>query len=131
MKHKWNFNKSLFVKYVLLHLCYKASTGRFKKYSLAFNVSKKIKYALSVFVCCLNCKDQIEKTKIVFWNNCPASWIFFDFSIRLTKYILYILLIKKANNNFDNKKLCFHRYLHCPCVPIYIFDFHHKQCASD
>ena len=131
MKHKRNFNKTLFVKYVLLHLYYKASTGHFKKYSLAFNVSKKIKHALSVFVCCLNWKDQIEKTKIVFWNNCPARWIFFDLSIRLTKQLLYILLIKKANNNFDNKKVCFHSYLHFAYVPIYTFGFHHKQCAND
>ena len=28
-------------------------------------------------------------------------------------------------------KLCFHRYVHFACVPIYIFGPHHKQCASD
>ena len=28
-------------------------------------------------------------------------------------------------------ELCFHRYMHFFCVPIYIFGFHHKQCASD
>ena len=28
-------------------------------------------------------------------------------------------------------ELCFHRYVHFACVPIYIFGLHHKQCASD
>ena len=28
-------------------------------------------------------------------------------------------------------ELCFHRYVHFSCAPIYIFGFHHKQCASD
>ena len=27
-------------------------------------------------------------------------------------------------------ELCFHRFVHFHCVPIYIFGFHHKQCAS-
>ena len=27
--------------------------------------------------------------------------------------------------------LCFHHFVHFDCVPIYIFGFHHKQCASD
>ena len=26
---------------------------------------------------------------------------------------------------------CFHRFVHFDCVPIYIFGFHQKQCASD
>ena len=28
-------------------------------------------------------------------------------------------------------ELSFHRFVHFDCVPIYIFGFHHKQCASD
>ena len=28
-------------------------------------------------------------------------------------------------------ELCFHRYVHFTCVPIYIFGLHHKQCAND
>ena len=28
-------------------------------------------------------------------------------------------------------ELCFHRYVHFACVPIYGFGFHHKQCASN
>ena len=28
-------------------------------------------------------------------------------------------------------ELCFHCFVHFDCVPIYIFSFHHKQCASD
>ena len=28
-------------------------------------------------------------------------------------------------------ELCFHRFVHFDCVPIYIFGFHQKQCASD
>ena len=28
-------------------------------------------------------------------------------------------------------ELCFHCFQHFACVRIYIFDFHHKQCASD
>ena len=28
-------------------------------------------------------------------------------------------------------ELCFHRFVHFDCVPIYIFGSHHKQCASD
>ena len=28
-------------------------------------------------------------------------------------------------------ELCFYHFVHFDCVPIYIFDFHHKQCASD
>ena len=28
-------------------------------------------------------------------------------------------------------ELCFHRFVDFDCVPIYIFGFHHKQCASD
>ena len=27
--------------------------------------------------------------------------------------------------------LCFHHFVHFDCVPICIFGFHHKQCASD
>ena len=27
-------------------------------------------------------------------------------------------------------ELCFHRYVHFACVPIYVFGLHHKQCAS-
>ena len=69
MKYKRNFNKTLFVKLVLLYSCNKTLPRFFKKYSLLFNVSKKIKYTLSFSVCCLNCKDRIEQTKIVFWNN--------------------------------------------------------------
>ena len=84
MNYKRNVNKTLFVKYVLLYSCNKASTGFFRKYSLAFNVSKRIKYTLSFSVCYLNCKDRLEQTKIVFWKKCPASWIFFDLSVRLT-----------------------------------------------
>ena len=28
-------------------------------------------------------------------------------------------------------ELCFHRFAHFDCVPIYIFRFHRKQCAGD
>ena len=28
-------------------------------------------------------------------------------------------------------ELRFHRFIHFDCVPIYVFAFHHKQCASD
>ena len=28
-------------------------------------------------------------------------------------------------------KLCFHRFVHFGCVPIYIVGFHHRHCASD
>ena len=28
-------------------------------------------------------------------------------------------------------ELCYHRYVHFACVPIYIFGLHHKQCAGD
>ena len=28
-------------------------------------------------------------------------------------------------------ELCFHRYVHFACVPIYIFGLHQKQYASD
>ena len=28
-------------------------------------------------------------------------------------------------------EICFHRFVHFDCVPVYIFGFHHKQCASD
>ena len=28
-------------------------------------------------------------------------------------------------------ELCFHRFVHFDCVPIYIFGFHNKHCAGD
>ena len=28
-------------------------------------------------------------------------------------------------------ELCFHRFVHFACFPIYVFGFHHKKCASD
>ena len=28
-------------------------------------------------------------------------------------------------------ELCFQRFVHFGCVPIYIFSVHHKQCAGD
>ena len=46
-----------------------------------------------------------------------------------------MLHIFKARNRVSKSwlmaELCFYRFVHFDCVPIYIFDFHHKQCASD
>ena len=37
----------------------------------------------------------------------------------------------RASKNCLMTELCFYYFLHFDCVPIYLFDFHHKQCASD
>ena len=28
-------------------------------------------------------------------------------------------------------ELCYHRYVHFVCVPMYVFGFHHKQCTGN
>ena len=123
MKYERNFNKTLFVKHVLLYSCNKASRGFLKKYSLTFNVWKKIKYTFSFSLCCINCKNWIEQTKIVSWNNCSASWIFFDLSIRLTKQLQYALLIK--NIFLLNICLCLQYYNIHIYIYIYIYMYTH------
>ena len=51
---------------------------------------------------------------------------------------IYIIVYKYIYINIYVKKkavlkaeLCFYRYVHFACVPVYIFGLHHKQCASD
>ena len=52
---------------------------------------------------------------------------------------VYLYLLKPVNIFMARSRVfksclaanpCFHLFVHFNCVPIYMFDFHHEQCAS-
>ena len=59
-------------------------------------------------------KGIISATKNTVVVKCTSLW----------RGIEFLKAILKA-------ELCFHRYVHFGCLPIYIFGLHHKQCAND
>ena len=73
------------------------------------------------------------------------TYVYIYISIHIYMYMyIYICIIPSvvkpvhifiARNRVSKRclmaELCFHRFVDFDCVPIYIFGFHHKQCASD
>ena len=69
---------------------------------------------------------RVSAFKTAFRNSVPrhkeVHWLHHRCS--LWRGIEFLKAVLKA-------ELCFHRYVHFSCVPIYVFGLHHKQCASD
>ena len=61
------------------------------------------------------------------------NYVFIIFSIYVSIYLcIYISTARdRVSKSCLMAALFFHRFLHFDCVSIYIFGFHHKQCAND
>ena len=50
----------------------------------------------------------------------------------LSIYIVHTFMARgRVSKSCLKAEPCFYRYVHFACVPIYVFSFHHKQCASN
>ena len=71
-------------------------------------------------------------------NASALRWLASDTAHPVFTYIPYVvkpvyifMSLNRVSRNCLIEKLCFNRFLHLDCVLIYIFGFHHKQCASN
>ena len=48
----------------------------------------------------------------------------------MVKSVHIFMVRKKVSKSCLMVELCIHRFVHSDRVPIYIFGFHHQQCAS-
>ena len=57
--------------------------------------------------------------------------IIYRYSESVMKPVYMFLARNRVSKSCLMAELCFHRFVHFDCVPINIFGFHHKQCASN
>ena len=65
------------------------------------------------------------------WFASDTAHFVFHYITSVVKPVHFFMARNKVSKAVLKAKLCFHRYVHFACVPIYILGLHLKQCASD
>ena len=67
----------------------------------------------------------------VIWFASDTAHIVFIHIPSAVKPVHIFMVRNRVSKSHLMAQLCFHRFVHFDCVPIYIFGFHPKQCVSD
>ena len=73
-----------------------------------------------------------ETRLLLLWNGSLVTlYTFYPYLICDVKQVHILMVKSRVSKSCLMAELCFHRFVQLGCIPIYIFGFNHKQCASD